>query len=109
MKVKPSELRLHRDISEAFATERRRIDAEIAELRRKRRELRRILGKVRTVGRRAWLAMNDPKGKAKHSACYGPARLLRERVRDLRGNCGAYQAIEDREIDLWVTQGGGLA
>lgn len=107
MKVKPSELNTHPDIREAVATEIATIDEEIAELRRNRRELLKIASKVRTVGRRAWLAMNNPNGQPQHSACYGPASRLRERVRDIRGyHSGFYRAIQDRQIDLWVTLGG---
>jgi len=107
MKIKADELDIHVDIREAFAVEISRIDEEINELRQARRELRKILGRVRTVGRRAYLAMNDPNGHPKHSACYGPAARLCDRVRDLRGyHSRFYTALSDRQFDLWVSLGG---
>jgi hypothetical protein len=106
-RIKSSELRFRSDISEAWAGEQRRIDDEIKELQRRRRELAQILEDALAAGRRAHRLMECKGAIAARdfSIEEKKAHDLVRRILDLRGYCDLYHQLESRHVDIWVCLG----
>lgn len=105
--IRANELRIRSDIAEAFRAEQRRIDGEIKELRRRRREMGKLLRRVLVLGRRAYLLQNK-KGEVaarRFAFVQREASVLSTRVSDLRGYSDAFRELDNRHVDMWVTLG----
>jgi hypothetical protein len=104
-KTSAKELRLRSDIAEALRIEQRRIDSEIKELRRRRREIGLIVRRAKVVSRKAYRLMETQTEKAekRFNEVAGEGQSLARRVLDLRGYCDLYSELHSRHIDMWVT------
>jgi hypothetical protein len=107
VKISRNELRLKSDIKETLRAEQRRIDDEIKELRRVRRELGKIGKSVLRVGRTAYLLQAKQGATAAKSfrLAQTEAQTIAGRVLDMRGYCDLYSNLYNRHVDAWVTLG----
>jgi len=113
-KTKPTDLRLHADISAALALELKDIEAEINTLRQARSKVQKLARKALQVGRAAHAAeeridsptpIKTAHASANAEAARREASRIIERVQDVRGNNSVLaRALRDRDTDLWVTR-----